>query len=583
MILVDARRLTGPSHLSRAPIVIAEVTLEPGEAIADARAAYAAELSRMRLALGLPGGVALLTRPHVGGAVFGYEAPVDVMLACAEMSEWAGMSAAERMAGRPALDLEPKRAEIALMLDEQRSPRLVALVAEAGVRGVAVLWDDELVTFGMGRGSVTFPITPRAGLPEARAVPWSSLARVPIALITGTNGKTTTSRLLAKIAAAAGLRAGVASTGGMMLAGETLAEGDWTGPAAARTILRRDDVDLAVLETARGGILRRGLAVDTCDVAVITNVRDDHLGLYGIDDLSAMTAVKGLVAQVVRPGGAAVLAASDVRLVALAQTLACEVIFFADLDAPPAEGDPATKVLSEARARGARSVLARDGDIVVRSGEAEAVLMRVDEAPITFGGAARYNVQNVLAAIGAALSLGLPEAAIAAAVRAFSQHDNPGRGQLSEHGGVRVLRDFGHNADGVRAVMQLVSRLREPPHPRGRLTVVTGSPGDRTDRELACVAAAICEAAPDRVLVRELEHYLRGRSLGEVPAVLRRELLACGLDASAFGVTASEVSALREALADGAPGDFVAVLVHVEEDETAAFLAAYVPPARPDA
>ena len=112
---------------------------------------------------------------------------------------------------------------------------------------------------------------------------------------------------------------------------------------------------------------------------------------------------------------------------------------------------------------------------------------------------------------------------MAAGLRAFDQRDNPGRGQLTVHGGVRVFLDFGHNADGVRAVMQLVSRLRQAPHPRGRLTVVTGSAGDRTDRELAEVAAAICEGSPDRVLVRELPHYLRGRALGEVSAVLVRE------------------------------------------------------------
>ena len=173
----------------------------------------------------------------------------------------------------------------------------------------------------------------------------------------------------------------------------------------------------------------------------------------------------------------------------------------------------------------------------------------------------------------AALCLGFSAEAMAAGLRAVDQRDNPGRGQPTVHGGVRVFLDFGHNADGVRAVMQLVSRLRQAPHPRGRLTVVTGSAGDRTDRELAEVAAAICEGSPDRVLVRELPHYLRGRALGEVSAVLVRELRARGVADGAVSVTESEVVALRESLDAAAPGDFIAVLVHVDEQEISSFLA----------
>jgi cyanophycin synthetase len=579
MRLVDARRLTGPNHLSRAPLVIVEIAFEPSESAGAACDAYRAQLGRMRAAFGLPAGVAVLARMHQGGAVFGYEAPVDTMLACAEMSEWAVESAAEVLAGRPACSIEPKRGVIAAVLERDRNPRLVALAAEAHRRNIPLLWDDDVVSLGTGKRSQTFP---KAEMPDPAAVAWDELGSIPCVLVTGTNGKTTSSRLLARIASEAGLRVGTTSTDGITVGSELLEDGDWTGPAAARIVLRRTDVDVAVLETARGGILRRGLAVDTCDAALITNVSDDHIGLYGIDDVEAMAEVKGVVARAVVPSGTAVLNASDPRLVRLGPELECKVTFFADLDGPA--GGPADEAREEARAviathraSGGRAVFTRAGDVVSATGSepsGEEVLARVDALPITFGGAARYNVENLLGAVGVAQALQLGTPAIAAALAGFGMSDNPGRGQVVVRNGVTVLLDFGHNPEGVRAVMQLVGALRTAADPggKGKLIVVTGSPGDRSDQEIIGVARILAEAKPDRVFVRELGEYLRGRQPGDVPALYRRSFLELGLPADSFAVALSEVDALTRAFATGTPGDFIAVLVHLEIKEVQAFL-----------
>ncbi|MEA2747294.1 MAG: cyanophycin synthetase [Myxococcales bacterium] len=579
MRLVDARRLTGPNHLARAPLVIVEIALDPSESADAALEAYRAELLRMRAAFGLVGDVTMLTRLHQGGAVFAYEAPVDTMLACAEMSEWAAESAAEVMASRPARSIEPNRAAIAEMLARDHNPRLVALAAEARRRDVPLLWDDDVVSLGTGKQSKTFP---KADMPDVAGVAWDSLGSIPTVLVTGTNGKTTSSRLLARIATEAGLRVGTTSTDGITVGSELLEDGDWTGPAAARIVLRRADVDLAVLETARGGILRRGLAVDTCDAALITNVSDDHIGLYGIDDVDAMADVKGVVAKAVRPSGTAALNARDPRLVALASELACNVTFFADLEGPSgASAAAARAVIAEHRARGGRAVFTRAGDIVAARGNgasSEEVVARVDELPITFGGAARYNVENVLGAVAVAQALDLGSTAIHGGLRAFGMHDNPGRGQVVVRRGVTVLLDFGHNPEGVRAVMQLVGSLRKTGNTgvgasgQGRLTVVTGSPGDRSDQEIIDVARSLAEARPDRVFVRELGEYLRGRQPGDVPALYRRSFLELGLPADSFAVALSEVDALERAFQDAKPGDVIAVLVHLELAEVQAFL-----------
>jgi UDP-N-acetylmuramyl tripeptide synthase len=561
--------------------VIVELGLSPEEALASAQVAYSSELARMRAALGFqserefawsraplaPSGcsapahggvVEFVTRPHHGGAVIGYQAPIDVMLACAEMSEWAGMSTVELLGGREPLPLEPKRAEIAAMLASQESPLLLALQAEAARRNLPFLWDDVTLTIGMGTRSASFPIMPRSALPSVDSVPWETLGTIPTALVTGTNGKTTSTRLLARVCQEAGYHVGTASTGEMVVNGVTLDHGDWTGPAAARTILSRNDVDMAVLETARGGILRRGLAMDECSVALMTNVSDDHLGLYGIDDLEAMVQVKGVIAKAVGPGGAAVLSADDPRLVAFASSLRSEIILFGlnPLTVPP----------------GRRAVYVRDGQIVIAQAGAEIALMHVQDAPITFGGAADYNVKNVLGVVASAVALGIPHETIARGVRAFTMKDNPGRGQLSVHGGIHVLRDFGHNVDGVRGVMKLVAELRAKGNAHGKLTVVTGAAGDRSDREITDISAAIHQSHPDHVFVRELGNYLRGRAPGEVPELFRRAFVSLGLPSNRFAIAESEVAALRSALDQGAPGDFVVVLVHVEEEETAAFL-----------
>jgi cyanophycin synthetase len=570
MQLVDARRLTGPNHLARAPLVIVELAFDGDESVDAALDAYRRELARMRAALGLGAEVAIVVRVHHGGAVFGYEAPIDIMLACAEMSEWAAESAVEVLAARPALPLEPKRTEIDALLARDRKPALVALVSEARAHGVPLLWDDVVLSLGSGRFARTFP---EGEVPEPSTIAWDELGAIPAVLVTGTNGKTTSSRLLARVATEAGLRVGTTSTGGITVGTELVEDGDWTGPAAARIVLRRTDVELAVLETARGGILRRGLAIDTCDAALVTNVSDDHLGLYGIDDVAGMAAVKAVVAKAVRDGGTAALNARDPRLVALADELTCKVAFFADLEAEAGPSvETARAVIAAHRARGGRAVFTRDGAIVSADGHAparEEIVVRVDDVPITFGGAARYNVENVAGVVAVAGALGLARDVIARGLRAFAMHDNPGRGQVVEVDGVTVVLDFGHNPEGVRAVMQLVTSMR-----KGRLTIVTGSPGDRTDEEIAGVARILHDARPDRVLVRELGGYLRGRAAGDVPALYRRSLLERGLPPEAFAVVESEVDALSLAFDGARAGDIIAVLVHLDHAEVQAFLAA---------
>jgi cyanophycin synthetase len=213
----------------------------------------------------------------------------------------------------------------------------------------------------------------------------------------------------------------------------------------------------------------------------------------------------------------------------------------------------------------------------------------VDEVPIAYGGAALYNVENALGAAAMGLGLGLPIEALRAALRSFGAdpEDNAGRGQLAVVGGVRVLVDFGHNPDGVRAVMGLCAALRRRPLGQpvvgpsagpsgpGRFTVIVGLPGDRREEDFCDVAREIAAGRPDRVLVHDLPGYLRGRAEGEVPELLRVALLGCGMAADQVVWAAGETAALEQALSTARPGDFVLILAHIEGDGVRAALRAH--------
>jgi UDP-N-acetylmuramyl tripeptide synthase len=381
---------------------------------------------------------------------------------------------------------------------------------------------------------------PRHGpLPPESAIDWSSAARIPIGLVTGTNGKTTTTRLVARIARAAGRRAGITSSDGVVVDEQVVQRGDFTGPEGARLVMRHPDVEIAILETARGGILRRGLTVDRCDAAVITNISADHLGDYGIDDVETMARVKAIVG---RHAHTVILNADDPALVALAPTFSADVVWFGRT---PRRGLAWT--VDEGH-------LAHDGR----------PLVALAQIPITFGARASYNIENVLAASALAAALGFPDEAIVAGLRSFSAtaDDNPGRGTLVDHHGVSVLLDFGHNPVAIRGVLELARTLLAE-RDTGALYVTIGMPGDRLDDELRDVAREIAASAPTHVIVREMStDLLRGRSPGEVPALLSAGLRARGVESISFAP--NEVDALTQALSKARPGDLVVVLPHVE-------------------
>lgn len=552
MELRDSRRLTGPHLFSENPGAVLDCALgeEPSEPLIDI---WRAQAGRILEAVGWAG-AERAARTFPGGASLFLAAPVDALYAATEVNEWAFEAAVATLDGRPAPRLESAAARLRLAIAEESNPALCALERAAAERGVAFLTDDDEVSIGLGDGSMTFPVD---AIPTPEAIDWGAIHDVPVALITGTNGKTTTARMLAAIAAAAGHTVGYTSTDGIVVRGETIDSGDWSGPGGARRLLRDRRVGWAVLECARGGMLRRGLPVRRADVAVITNVAADHLGEWGVADLAALADAKWIVARAVPD---LVLNADDTLLRARGRDVDRLVTWFSTASGDNAPASP------EGRDGDSWWWIRADGTVIHRDARGrDRELLAVGDIPATLDGAARHNAANALAAAAAAGALSLPATAIADGLRGF--HDNPGRLHSFDLGGVRVLVDFAHNPHGLAALIATVRVLRPV-----RWLLTLGQAGDRGDEDLRGLVHTAAAANPDRILVKELRKYLRGRAVGEIPRILLAELAAAGFPAERVGTADSEMDSVRQALRWARPGDLLLLLTVAERSAVLSYL-----------
>lgn len=544
----DSRRLTGPSRWFAGPAVV----LTPRGPLARDEAAWAAWAGRVRTicaGLGWPDPAPVIHR-HAGGAFLAFAAPEQALFTATDVNEWA-------WAPHGPLPDFAARAR-----DERVGP-LQRLKQAARERGLPFTDDDETLGLGEGQGSLCYA---RGALPLALDVPWQRLHGIPKALVTGSNGKTTTVRLVAAMARSAGHVPGLSCTEGVFVAGRRVQHGDWSGPAGARAVLRDPAVTMAVLETARGGIARRGLAVERAEVAVVTNVSADHFGEYGIDGVADLAELKLVVARAVAWGGLLVANADDPVLMAAVERLpharAARQARFALSHHAPA--------LIDHRARSGATCAVHEGRLRLWHGGSGHDLGAVADLPLALGGAAAYNLMNAAAAaLAAFVGLGLPLEAIRATLQSFGRDpaDNPGRlERWQSAGGATVLVDYAHNPDGLA---QLLAVARALPH--RRLLLLLGQAGNRDDAAIGELARVAAAAQPDLIVVKELRSMLRGRPAGEVPGLLLRALPP---EHARFG--GDEADAALLLLSEARAGDVVVLPLHDPASRDAA-LAGLVP------
>ena len=387
---------------------------------------------------------------------------------------------------------------------------------------------------------------------EARATPpeWLRDAdrTIPIVSISGTNGKSTVTRLITHILLRAGRHVGTTTSDGVLVDERMVDPGDWTGPGGAHQILGRGDVDVAVLETARGGIVLRGMGYESNDASVLTNVSSDHLDLQGIHTLPELAEVKSTVCRITRDDGWVVLNADDPLVAAVARRVRARVALFTLL------GDASGPVRRH-RARGGRAYLVRDGVMVEANGPDETPIADVASVPIAIGGLARHNVANALAAAGGARGLGATIRQVRDGLADFapSAERSPGRLNLYRLGAKVVIVDFAHNEAGVGAVLDVAEGIAAGAAGRATpITAIIGTAGDRPDDTLRGIGRIAAERA-QRVAIKQTLRYLRGRTAESVVGELQAGIVEGGGSVADVPIYDTETDALQAEL-NGAAG-----------------------------
>lgn len=377
--------------------------------------------------------------------------------------------------------------------------------------------------------------------------PDNSQCSIPVVAITGTNGKTTTTRLIKHTLSLTGLNVGMTCTSGIYIGDECIQKGDTTGPVSAGLVLSNKKVEAAVLETARGGIVRKGLGYDLADVGVLVNISDDHLGIDGINTMEELANTKSLVIEAVKPEGYAVLNADDSMTPYVLSKVRSKVIMFSRQLSNPLFRKHCKNPENIA-------VYVKDGFIWIIEDAKKIPLIRLEDIPITFNGMVECNIENTLAAISALVGLQVPLEIIKKGVSSFQSNIklNPGRFNIFDMGEFSVMLDYSHNIAGYSAVIKFMQRLKAK-----RLVGIVGMPGDRLDSNIKEVGE-LCAKSFGRIYIKE-DIDLRGRKKREVAKLLEASMINAGANKEAVEIILSETEALEKAMLDAQPGDMIAL------------------------
>lgn len=366
--------------------------------------------------------------------------------------------------------------------------------------------------------------------------------RIPIIAITGTNGKTTVTRLIAHTFRRAGFKTGMATSDGIYVDNECIVKGDTTGPASTSMVLADPIVEVAVLEVARGGIIRGGLGYDFANVGIITNITEDHIGQDGIEDLDDLAYIKSLIIETVHADGIALLNADDRRVAALKARAKAKIVYFST----QSDNITVRRHLGE----GGKACFVKNDIIYLAEGKTEQALIKVSDIPITLKGVANHNIQNAVIAAAACWSQGLSIGDIRSGLTDFCE--NPGRLMLMDIGSFQVCIDYAHNPAGCRALSNTLRQL----NPK-RLVGVIAAPGDRRNDVIISLGREAGQGF-NKIYIKE-DADLRGRQPGETAALLKQGVVEAGLDPECIQTVLDESRAVAVALSEAEAGDLIAI------------------------
>lgn len=428
--------------------------------------------------------------------------------------------------------------------------RIINLVDEAKQKGIPILLQREEEKFQFGHGINGIDLNNEQ---EINAIAKLFLSnknwRIPIIAVTGSNGKTTTTRLISHIINLNHKNVGFTTSDGVYIGATMVDEGDTTGPISAETVLRNKEVEVAVLETARGGIVRAGLGFDECDIAVVTNVQEDHLGISDIETMDELTQVKGVIVNAVKSGGIAVLNADNKYTILLGQDAACKVSWFSLNKNNPIFKDPKYK--------GNAIAFIENGQLVISNGNIKLLEIKLANIPITFNGTLNFMIENVLAATLACFTFGVDASIISKGLNTFfpSAEQTPGRMNIFEFKNCKVLVDFAHNIDGFIGIRDYLKTVDS----KNKIGIIVGT-GDRKDEDVIALGKLSAQMF-DHILIHQVK-FLRGKTAEELI-----NLLVQGIDLENSGATwervADELEPLKYALTIAKEGSFICALSDV--------------------
>lgn len=486
------------------------------------------------------------TRKYEGGASLVITAPIDCLYAATEVNEAAWQLTVNEISGNDKLDTDTIISSLLNEIKEEENPSLRTIYQAALEHDVVFLSDDDEVSLGYGASCQIFPVNK---IPEVKNINWSSIKDIPVALVTGTNGKSTTVRLASAVVKAAGKRCGITSTDYIRVGDKILDHGDYSGPGGARTLLRHPDTEVAFLEVARGGMLRRGVGINHASAVLITNVSEDHLGEYGINNLADMVEAKFIVRQTINADQNLILNADNDGCVQFAKQLSNTIVWFS--------WTKENLTIQKQLKKGESVCYVSNNTIYFNSQGIEQNIIAVKDIPITLGGAAKHNIHNALAVVALSFSLGLKLDNIKTGLMNFSNtpKDNPGRGNLFEIKGFKVILDFAHNEQGLSLMAQTINDM-----PAKRRFVMIGQAGDRSDLLIEGLVKSALKANPDVLLICEIENYLRGREIGVIPKLIHQFALKHGLDKNQIIHARNTIEGTKRALDWAQPGDLILIL-----------------------
>ena len=542
MEYLDARRLTGPNFLWDKAGSVLDVSCTPDEA--DLLIPFCESKIRLMLDAVGWGQESVCHTRLLGGVSIAFSAPIDALYAASEINEWVWACCDAEWNGAETPDLDETIAAIKEAIAEEVNPPLLALEQAAAGHGVSFLWDDDDVSVGLGTGSETWPFR---DLPDPAEIDWSAFHDIPTGVVTGTNGKTTTVRIAKHILQIAGRQVGLSCTDWVSVNDRIIDRDDWSGPGGARMVLRQKDVDVGILETARGGLLRRGLGVNTANAALITNIAEDHLGDFGSQSLAELLNIKWVISHAVAASGVLILNADDELLVGKSRGFTGTIVWFS-LD----ESNPVIRKHTE---DGGLAFVHENNNLVRIDGGVRELICGASEVPITLDGAALHNIANALGAAALTEQLGMSLVDMRNGLTTMSQDANPGRSNLCPVRGFKVLVDFAHNPEAMQALFAMARAI-----PARRRVLCFGQAGDRTDEQIHELAQSAWSIGLDLVCIAELEKYRRGREEGEVFAIIRDELVKCGAREEQIRYFGTESESFDAALRWAGDGDLVVLL-----------------------